>query len=234
MHFFVGTSGYAYKEWKGAFYPEKIASAKMLGFYSERLGAVEINNTFYRLPKQSVMESWARQVPDDFVFAIKASRLITHIKRLKDVESNVEYLFKSLSLLQTKLGPVLFQFPESFRANRPALEGFLNLMPCDVSCAFAFRSPSWLDAGIADLLRERGHTLCIEDTDEHPATIIGTASWGYLRLRRSNYSDAELSQWAREIHSQGWERAFVFIKHESEAISPQTALRFIELATGTA
>jgi uncharacterized protein YecE (DUF72 family) len=231
MKIHVGTSGYGYKEWKGKFYPEKITPKEMLRFYSERLGSVEINNTFYHMPTQGVLESWAAQVPDDFVFALKAPRAITHLKRLRNVDEETGYLFRTLPALGGKLGPVLFQFPKSFRADPEVLKDFLALIPGTVSCAFEFRSPTLLDAGILDLLREKGCSLCTADSDENPASrIIPTAPWGYLRLRRSDYTDADLSKWMERILSQKWERAFVFFKHEEEAIGPETAIRFRALA----
>ncbi len=231
MKIFVGTSGYGYKEWKGKFYPEKISPKEMLRFYAERLSTVEINNTFYRMPTEGVLTSWAEQVPDDFIFALKAPQVITHLKRLRDVESETEYLFKSLSILDRKLGPVLFQFPKSFHADRPRLKDFLALIPDNISCAFEFRSPSWLDNEIYDLLRGRGLSLCLADADENPATeIINTAPWGYLRLRRSDYTAADLSQWLEKILAQKWEKAFVFFKHEAGAQGAEMALRFREFA----
>ncbi|NJD57479.1 MAG: DUF72 domain-containing protein [Nitrospirae bacterium] len=227
----AGTSGYGYAEWKGKFYPEKIPAGDMLRFYSERLGTVEINNTFYRMPRESILASWAEQVPDDFVFAIKAPQVITHLKRLKNVEEETEYLFRSLSALGDKLGPVLFQFPGSFRADRPVLENFLSLLSGNTACAFEFRNKSWLDHGIPDLLQKKGCSLCIADTDEDAAKeIISTAKWGYLRLRRSDYTDADLAQWLARILSQKWDRAFVFFKHEEGARGPELAMRFRELA----
>jgi uncharacterized protein YecE (DUF72 family) len=232
MNIYVGTSGYSYKEWKGKFYPEKISPKEMLRFYSGRLNTVEINNTFYHMPRESVLTSWAEQVPGDFVFALKAPQVITHLKRLRDVSEETEYLFRTLSVLDRKLGPVLFQFPKSFRKDRPVLEDFLALIRGGMACAFEFRSPSWLDDEILDLLREKGASLCIADTDENPAhEIIRTAPWGYLRLRRSDYTDADLSQWMERILSQEWERAFVFFKHEDEdaAKGPEMAVRFREL-----
>jgi uncharacterized protein YecE (DUF72 family) len=231
MKIHVGTSGYSYKEWKGKFYPEKISPKEMLRFYSGRLNTVEINNTFYHMPRESVLTSWAEQVPGDFVFALKAPQVITHLKRLRNVFEETDYLFRTLSVLDRKLGPVLFQFPKSFRADRPALQDFLGLIPVGTTCAFEFRSPSWLDDEILDLLRERGSSLCFADADENPANeIIGTAPWGYLRLRRSDYTDADLSQWLERILSQKWEKAFVFFKHEDEAKGPEVAVRFRELA----
>jgi uncharacterized protein YecE (DUF72 family) len=230
MKIYVGTSGYGYREWKGKFYPEKISPREMLRFYSARLSAVEINNTFYHMPNEGVLASWAEQVPDDFVFAIKAPQVITHLKRLRNAGEETWYLFRTLSVLDRKLGPVLFQFPRSFHADRPALKDFLGLIPGSMSCAFEFRSPSWLDVEILDLLRERGCSLCIADSDENLTNeIINTAPWGYLRLRRSGYMDADLSEWMKRILSQKWERVFVFFKHEEEAKGPEMAMRFREL-----
>ncbi len=231
MEIHVGTSGYAYKEWKGKFYPEKISPKEMLRFYSGRLNTVEINNTFYHMPTESVLTSWAEQVPADFVFALKAPQVITHLKQLRNVSAETEYLFRTLSVLDRKLGPVLFQFPKSFRANQAALQDFLGLIPGGIACAFEFRNPSWLDDAILDLLREKGSSLCIADADENPAKeIIGTAPWGYLRLRRSDYTDADLSEWLERILSQKWKEAFVFFKHEDEARGPEVAVRFRELS----
>ncbi len=230
MKIYIGTSGFAHKEWKGKFYPEKLSPKDMLHFYSERLNSVEINNTFYHMPKESVLTSWAEQVSPDFVFAIKAPQVITHMKQLRNVFEETEYLFRSLSVMGRKLGPVLFQFPKSFRADLPALKDFLALIPVDSACAFEFRSPSWLDEGVSALLSEKGCSLCIADSDENPADqIISTATWGYLRLRRSDYTDADLSEWAGRILSQTWERAFVFFKHEGEAIGTELAIYFQEL-----
>ncbi len=227
---YTGTSGFAHKEWKGKFYPEKISSKEMLRFYAERFNTVEVNNTFYHMPKESVLISWAEQVPSEFVFALKAPQVITHIRQLRKVFEQTESIFRSLSVLDRKLGPVLFQFPKSFHANAPALEDFLALIPSAAACAFEFRSPSWLDAGMPDLLRQKGCSLCIADTDENPAQeIINTTPWGYLRLRRSDYTDADLSQWVEKILSQKWEKAYVYFKHEDEAKGAEMAIRFQEL-----
>ena len=236
MKIHVGTSGFAYKEWRGTFYPSTLAPGEMLRSYARRLGAVEINNTFYRMPTAKLLEGWAEQVPRSFRFAFKAPQVITHFKRLRRVDEEVDYLFRTLSVLGPRLGPVLFQFPASFRADLPALEGLLTLIPGKPACAFEFRHPSWLEDGVLDLLRTRGCCLCIADTDENPATkIAATASWGYLRLRRSDYPDRALSQWAKLILSQKWKKAYVFIKHEDGADGakgPQIAQRLGELAGG--
>ncbi len=233
MRIYVGRSGYAYNVWKESFYREKISPKEMLRFYSGRLNTVEINNTFYHMPVKSVLSSWAAQVPEDFIFSLKAPQRITHIKRLHHVEEEAEYLFRTLSVLEGRLGPLLFQFPKNFHADRTALEEFLELIPVNISCAFEFRSQSWLAPEILDLLGKRKCSLCIADTGESPAgEIISTASWGYLRLRRPAYTDDELAQWLERISSQEWEKAFVFFKHEEDeaAIGPRMAVRFRELA----
>jgi uncharacterized protein YecE (DUF72 family) len=231
MKFHVGTSGYGYKEWKGKFYPEKISPKEMLRYYGERLNAVEINYTFYHMPTERILAPWAEQVPNDFAFVLKAPQMITHMKQLRNVGEEVDYFFRTVAVLGDMLGAVLFQFPKSFRADRPLLEYFLRLIPESVRCAFEFRSPTWLEAGVTDLLREKGCSLCIADADESPAhDIVGTASWGYLRLRRSDYTDVDLSKWLERIRAQEWEEVFVFFKHEDEATGPGLALNFRSLA----
>lgn len=230
MKIYAGTSGFGHAEWKGKFYPEKIRPGDMLRFYAERLGTVEINNTFYHMPSEKMLLSWAAQVPPGFVFAIKAPQVITHIKQLKHVFEEIERLFKSLSVLEGKQGPVLFQFPKSFRADAALLKEFLSLLPPDSRPAFEFRSPTWHTEEVLGLLADKACSLCIADTDEQAVERIkSTADWGYLRLRRSDYKDADLSRWAERILSQQWERAFVFFKHEDDAKGPELAMRFMRL-----
>jgi uncharacterized protein YecE (DUF72 family) len=231
MKIHVGTSGYGYKEWKGIFYPEKISPHDMLHFYGERFDTVEINYTFYHMPTVAGLSTWAEQVPEDFFFALKAPQAITHMKLLKNVGEEAKYFFKTLSVLKKRVGPALFQLPGSFRANRQVLEDFLSLVPEKSPCAFEFRSKTWFKKEILELLREHGCSLCIADTDEKPAEeIVSTAPWGYLRLRRTDYTEADLEKWLDRILAQDWERAFVFFKHEEEAKGPELAKRFRELA----
>jgi len=229
MQLFVGTSGFRYKEWQGIFYPEKISPKEMLRFYAQRLATVEINNTFYHQPTEAVLTSWAEQVPEEFVFAFKTPQVITHFKRLQNVDEETAYFFRTLARLNQRLGPVLLQFPKNFKANPPLLEKFLTLIPPYITCAFEFRSPTWLTEEIFDLLRVRDFSLCTPDADENPpAEIIRTASWGYLRLRRSDYTEGGLSRWLDRILAQHWKKAFVYFKHEEKAKGPATALRFFE------
>jgi uncharacterized protein YecE (DUF72 family) len=232
MKIFTGTSGYSYKEWKGKFYPDKISADKMLSFYASRLKTVEINNTFYRMPVMNVIESWAEQVPSGFIFAVKAPQIITHIKRLKNVSEETKYFLTVVSGLGKKLGPILFQFPGSFKQDTELLENLLGHISPKLICAFDFRSKTWLNKETYDLLGKRDFGLCLEDTDDTPVTdIISTASWGYLRLRRTDYTEAELVEWAKNIVSRKWNEAFIFFKHEDDkaAKGPGFALRFSEL-----
>ena len=234
MDLHAGTSGFAYKEWKGAFYPEDLANDRMLAFYAGELPAVEINNTFYRLPREGVLARWAEEVPDGFRFVIKASQKITHYKRLKDTDSETGYLLSALGALGAKLGAVLFQLPPNLKCDLPRLEAFLDLLPGTLAAAFEFRHPSWAEGGVREVLAARKVALVAADTDEEPwaGELPGTAPWGYLRLRRQDYDDAALAEWHRRIAATGWREAFVFFKHEDEAAGPRMARRFLELAGG--
>jgi uncharacterized protein YecE (DUF72 family) len=230
LKIYIGTSGYSYKEWKGGFYPPRIQPKEMLRFYSERFDAVEINNTFYHMPQPTILASWAEQVPDTFLFSVKAPQTITHLKQLRNVNSETEYLFRALPGLGTKLGPVLFQFARSFHVDHSVLQGFLSLIPQKASCTFEFRNPAHLDKETLSLLRARNFALCVSDAEDHPVDeIVDTAGWGYLRLRRAYYSDSELTGWVKRILSRDWDRAFIFFKHEEEASSPEMAIRFQEI-----
>ncbi len=237
MQLHVGTSGYSDKEWKGPFYPEKLPPRDMLRFYAERLPAVEINNTFYRLPKASVLESWASQVPSGFRFAIKASRRITHFKRLKEADDETDYLLRTTAKLGERLGVVLFQLPPKLAKDLERLERFLAILPEGTRAAFEFRHDSWLDEEVCAALRRRNCALCLADTDEGPADgdgiaagepLLSTADWGYLRLRRPDYTREALAGWAERIRGTGWRDAFVFFKHEDEGAGPRMAADFID------
>jgi uncharacterized protein YecE (DUF72 family) len=227
----AGASGYSFKEWKGTFYPPDMKPDGMLAFYSARLPTVEINNTFYQMPKTSVLEHWAAVVPDGFRFAIKAPRRITHIKRLNEVTDDVRALLEAARTLGPKLGTLLFQLPPYFQKNASKLETFLDLLPNDVFAALEFRHPSWLHEDVYEKLRARNVALCLSDTDEAPAdAVISTADWGYLRLRRVNYSDADLNAWLTRLRAMNWTEAFIFFKHEDAGAGPRFARRLRELA----
>ncbi len=226
----AGTSGYSYPEWKGNFYPEKMAAKDMLRFYATQFPTVEINNTFYRMPKEDVLKGWAEQVPDRFAFVIKASQKITHIQRLKECGDLLRYLYGVTSALGPRLGPMLFQLPPNFKKDLGRLEAFLDALPERRRVAFEFRNASWFDDDVFESLRRRGIALCIADTGEEPVVpFVATADWGYLRLRREAFSDAELADWARRIREPAWSDAFVFMKHEEEGTGPRLAARLTEL-----
>jgi uncharacterized protein YecE (DUF72 family) len=230
MKVLVGTSGYAYKEWKGSFYPQDLKDADMLRFYGERFSTVEINNTFYRMPKASVLAAWAAQVPPGFVFVLKGSQRITHMKRLKDAQEPLAYLLATAATLGPMLGPLLFQLPPHLKKDVARLRDFLALVPEGRAVAFEFRHESWLDEETKDALRGKNAALVSADTDESGeagAPVVATADWGYLRLRRSDYADADLAAWADRIKAQPWQRAFVFFKHEEAGTGPALAARFI-------
>jgi uncharacterized protein YecE (DUF72 family) len=231
VNVFSGTSGYSYKEWKGNFYPDDIAAAAMLAFYARRLPAVEINNTFYRLPKPSVLESWASQVPEGFRFSLKASRRITHLKRLKDAADETAYLLETASVLGERLGAILFQLPPNLRLDLARLRSFLDLLPPGTRAAFEFRHPTWSEPAVHELFGSRGFALCVADTVESPGgEVLATAPWAYLRLRRPDYSDGDLKDWAKRLAASAVREAYVFFKHEEEGAGPRLAARFLELA----
>jgi uncharacterized protein YecE (DUF72 family) len=226
----VGTSGYSYKEWRGSFYPEDLKPAEMLGYYAARLGAVEINNTFYRMPSAKVLAGWVEQVPAGFLFALKASRRITHFKRLKEAGEELQYLAETALSLGDHLGPILYQLPPNLKADPPRLGAFLASLPATHRAAFEFRHPSWFEDEILTLLRRFGVALVVADTEgDDDAPLEPTADRGYLRLRRPDYGDADLAEWVRRIRQQPWEEVLVFFKHEDEGAGPRLATRFREL-----
>jgi uncharacterized protein YecE (DUF72 family) len=229
MRILVGTSGYSYKEWKGSFYPDDIKSQDMLRFYSERLPTVEINNTFYRMPTKALVAKWSEEVPEGFTFVLKVSQRITHQKRLRDAGEDVSYFFETAAALGPRLGAALFQLPPFLKKDAGRLRDFLAALPAQRPAAFEFRHPSWFDDETYEALRSRDAALCAADTDEsgdEGAPIVPTAGWGYLRLRRSDYSDTDLAAWADRVRAQGWDRAFVFFKHEDAGKGPALAARF--------
>jgi uncharacterized protein YecE (DUF72 family) len=215
----VGTSGYQYKFWRGTFYSEKCKEADMLTEYGRQLATVEINYTFYRMPKPEFMTRWAAQVPDDFRFSIKASRRITHDKRLKEVGELTGYLFETCKVLGPKLGVVLFQLPPNLKADMDRLAKFLELIPEGIRVALEVRHASWLDDAVYERLRERGVALVCNDQGEGEEAIplVKTAPFSYLRLRREEYTDDELKETLASVGAHPFEDVFAFFKHEEGA-----------------
>ena len=228
MEILAGTSGWSYKEWKGVFYPEDLPAAKMLGYFSSRLPTVELNNTFYRLPKPGQLAAWAEETPPGFRFAVKASQKITHIRRLKEAEAETEYLLKAAAELGDRLGSILFQTPPNMKLDLDRLHRFLDFLPGGTRAAFEFRHPSWRDDGVLDALRAHDCAWCVADVEGDDAEMIATASWGYLRLRRVEYSEADVQRWAATVKAQPWTSAGVYFKHEDAGTGPRLARQFLD------
>jgi uncharacterized protein YecE (DUF72 family) len=225
----AGTSGYSFKEWKGTFYPEDLKQDGMLSFYATRFSTLEINNTFYRLPRESVLAEWASQVPDNFTFAIKASQKITHYTRLKaESESMVQFLLKNTATLGEKMGPILFQLPPNLKKDVPRLQNFLSYLPENRRYTFEFRHESWFDEDVFSVLRDRDIAMCISESGELSCPVVCTATWGYLRLHKLDYSTDGLTEWAKCVTSQRWNDAYVYFKHdEGEGSGPPAVETFI-------
>ena len=230
MQLYAGTSGFSYDEWKGSFYPEKLPAKERLAFYATRLTTVEINNTFYRTPKTSVVENWREQVGGDFRFVLKASQRLTHQKRLKDCAAELAHTLEVYRVMQERLGPVLFQLPPHFKQDLARLEAFLELVPADIQAAFEFRNESWFGEDTYDLLRAKNAALVVSDMDGAPEPpLVPTADWGYFRLRRTSYEATALSSWLARAREQPWNEAFVFFKHEDAGTGPRLAGEFLQM-----
>jgi uncharacterized protein YecE (DUF72 family) len=232
MRLLAGASGYSFKEWKGNFYPPGMKPDGMLRYYGERLPTVEINNTFYQLPKAAILENWAQATPPHFRFAIKASRRITHLSRLnaKTAADPLDYLYKTLATLGAKRGPVLFQLPPFLKLDLPRLEEFLALLPPGHSAAFEFRNDSWFCDAVYETLGRAGAALCLsEREDSAPPPVVETSSWGYVRLRLESYTNDELDRWAKRLLETRWTQIHVYFMHEPTAPAYARALmRFAE------
>lgn len=230
----VGTSGFSYPEWRGSFYPDKMPPAKMLAYYAERLSTVEINNTFYRMPRSEMLAGWAATTPAGFRFVPKAPQQITHRQKLAGSAEAVGFFLRALSAFGDKLGAVLFQLPPFFAKDLPRLQDFLALLPEGTRVAFEFRHRSWFDDAVYDALKSKGVALCIAEADDVATPAIATAAWGYLRLRRTDYDERALDTWAGKLAELGsaWDSAYVFFKHEDAGKGPKLAVQFIQKLVG--
>lgn len=228
----VGTSGWGYPSWQPGFYPPGLDRGTFLSFYAERLPAVELNATKYRLPSEDQFRTWAEQVPDGFRFAVKAPRRITHIKRLKDCGDEVRYLSSALGALEPCLGSILFQLPPFFKRDVAVLAAFAEQLPAGCRAAFEFRHDSWFDEETYAVLRARNVALVQSEEADTPADrdLPWTADWAYLRLRKVDYAERDLTDWLGRLRAADLAEAQVFFKHEDEATGPKLAERFLELA----
>lgn len=219
-----GTSGFSYREWRGGFYPTSLEPAAMLEYYSARLPAVEINNTFYRMPSADMMRGYRERTPAAFRFVLKAPRSITHSRRLRDCEELTHRLVQAASELGDKRGPLLFQLPPNFQRDLDRLDAFVAGLPAGVRAAFEFRHPSWLEASTYQRLERAGAALCIADTGGDDPELRATAEFTYLRLRRDDYDETALARWVKRLEALDVSEAYVFFKHERRA--PELALAF--------
>lgn len=227
MTILVGTSGWSFKEWKGGFYPKDLSNDGMLAHYATRLRTVEVNNTFYRMPKERVLLEWAHSVPEGFRFAVKASQRITHHARLQDVKEEVEYFLRVSNALGEKRGPSLFQLPPNLKVDLPLLTEFVALLPHRWRATIEFRHQSWFTEPVYEVLREHDVALTMSEQDDFETPFVATATWGYLRLHRTEYDGARLGDWARKIRAQNWKDTFVYFKHdEGVGSGPEVAEKF--------
>lgn len=236
VQFLVGTSGFAYPQWKGRFYPAELPEDDYLGYYAARLATVEINNTFYRMPKQDVVAKWRAQAArPDFRFVWKASRRISHQAKLKPPEAHdsMAYLWRMAEPLGEQLGPVLIQTPPYLKKDAGLLREFLAAtVPPGRAVAFELASASWDDDEIDQVLADRGCARCIADKDDGTARLVVTAPWIYVRLRKDDYADAELAGWVERLRALGAATAWVFFKHEDTARGVEMAQALAGLAAG--
>jgi uncharacterized protein YecE (DUF72 family) len=229
---FPGTSGFAYPEWKGSFYPEGVKDADFLAHYASRFPAVEINYTFRRFPAENTLRRWAEVAPAGFRFALKANQRITHFARLKDADGEVSAFLDRVRLLGDRLGPILFQCPPTLHFDRGLIESFLGYLPPVAPYAMEFRHESWSEA--KPLLAENGVAWCVSETDDRQAGDVPTEPFVYLRLRREDYTDAELSRWSETVRAatRAGRDVYAFFKHESGGTAPRLAERLTELCAG--
>jgi uncharacterized protein YecE (DUF72 family) len=229
----IGTSGWHYASWRGPFYPPDLAARAWLAFYAGRFGATELNNSFYRLPSETALRAWRDGTPDGFLFAWKAHRVITHYKRLKDVDENVAFVFARMALLGPKFGPVLFQLPPHLRADRERLAGFLDRLPKGHRYTVEFRHPGWYEPAVLDLLGAHDVALCLSDHAAAPAPWVATARHVYVRGHgpggryEGRYEDAALDAWAERIG--GWRAegrdVYCFFDNDIKSAAPADAER---------
>jgi uncharacterized protein YecE (DUF72 family) len=226
----VGTSGYNYPEWRGTFYPEKLAAAKMLPYYAERFATVEINYTFYRAPNEKILEGWSSATPEQFKLTLKAPKRITHDARLRDCADRVRQFLETAAVLGPKLGALLFQLPPNLKKDVPLLDAFLDAFPPRVCAAFEFRHASWLDEEVYGRLRARNLALCVADSEKLATPVEITADYAYFRLRDEGYTPDDIARWAEVIRERtsACREVFVYFKHEESGKGPEFGRMLVE------
>jgi uncharacterized protein YecE (DUF72 family) len=221
----IGASGFSYKEWLGRFYPPKMPGAKMLAYYAQRLPTVEINYTFRAMPRRAMLEGWAAKTPEHFRFALKAPQRITHFARLRATGETLDYFIETAQTLGERLGPVLFQLPPDLARDDALLADFIAQIDRRLQAAFEFRNASWFAAPVLETIRAGGAALCIAETEKLASPIEATASHVYLRLRKENYDETSLGEWAQHIRKLATTANEIFIYFKHEVAAPELAIR---------
>jgi uncharacterized protein YecE (DUF72 family) len=234
MEVFVGTSGWQYPDWKGRFYPKGVAQRDWLPYFSDRFPCVEVNNTFYILPKEETFARWRRDSAEGFVFAVKASRYITHIRRLRDAEEPVRRFWSRVRHLGPKLGPILFQLPPNFQADPERLKAFLRLIPRSMRAAFEFRHPSWESDEVHALLHRAGCALVLADSPGARVPTVVTGGWVYLRFHRGRpnhpgYARSKLRRFADRLAGIDARDAWVFFNNDTGGAAVRDAVTMTDL-----
>ncbi len=231
MELWIGTSGFQYAEWKGTFYPADLPTAKMLPYYAERFSTTEVNYTFHRIPSGKTIEGWWKTTPERFKFSLKAPQKVTHWAKLRNCGDTLRYFQQVVCDLEKKLGCVLFQLPPTLKKDAALLEAFIADVPDGMRAAFEFRDAAWFSDDVFELLKRKNLALCIADSEKLATPDVATADYGYLRLRREDYQDADIARWAEAIKARSsvWSDAFVYFKHEESGIGPKFAKQMIDL-----
>jgi len=235
--YYIGCSGWHYDHWRGLYYPEGLSKPKWLQFYARQFTTVELNNSFYRLPSEKAFTTWRESTPDGFVFAVKVSRFITHIKRLKNLDSAVETFLSRAVLLEQKLGPLLYQLPPNMKRSDEVLESFLSSLPQDYRHVVEFRHKSWIDDAVFDILRKYNVGLCVFDMPDFSCPLVATSDFAYVRFHGSEglycscYSDEGLSQWAQRIARLGQDikAVYIYFNNDAEGFAIKNAVTLRDL-----
>jgi uncharacterized protein YecE (DUF72 family) len=234
---YIGTSGFYYNHWIGNFYPEDLKKKDWFSFYMEHFHTLELNAPFYRLPKHETFEGWRKKTSEDFIFSVKASRYITHQKKLLEPEQPLSYLFERIDLLEEKLGPVLFQLPPALKFDRKRFSNFLDALPSGYRMTFEFRNHTWYDEEVFDLLSEHNHAFCIYELEYHMSPLITTADWIYIRLHgpeekyQGYYPESAMGWWAKQISQ--WQKqgkdVYLYFDNDQNGYAAFNALKLQEL-----
>jgi uncharacterized protein YecE (DUF72 family) len=237
VKYYVGCSGWHYEHWRGLYYPRDLPKPKWLSFYAQQFDTVELNNSFYRLPSEKAFKTWQDSTPGNFIFAVKVSRFITHVRRLRNVGAAVEDLLSRAASLKEKLGPLLYQLPPSMKRNDELLESFLYTLPSEYQHVIEFRQKSWIDERVFDILRRHSVGLCVFDMPGFSCPLVATSDFAYIRfhgsegLYSSSYSDEELAQWAQRIARLGEtvKVSYIYFNNDAEAFAVGNAIKLKNL-----